>query len=341
MPCSLKSPRVKFLLLLAAVIILFVVNLVYGTVHIPFRQIVCALTGQPCERESWRFIILESRLPQAVTALLCGSALSACGLLLQTAFRNPLADPSVFGINSGAGLGVALVMLASGGTITAGAYSLSGFLAVMAGAFVGGMAVMALIWFFSTRVRSTVLLLIVGIMVGYVASSVVVLLNFFATEQGVRSYMIWGMGNFGGVSLDQIPLFSLVTLLGLLCSLLLVKPLNALLLGERYAENLGIRIVRTRNLLLVVTGVLTAVTTAYCGPISFIGLAVPHLARLLLHTDNHRTLLPLTMLCGAVVGLLCNALCVLPGDKGIIPLSAVTPIIGAPVIVYVILRKRQ
>lgn len=330
-----------YALLLAAVFLLFVVNLVYGTVHIPFQQIVCALTGQPCERDSWRFIVLESRLPQAVTALLCGSALSACGLLLQTAFRNPLADPSVFGINSGAGLGVALVMLASGGTITAGAYSVSGFVAVMGGAFAGGMVVMALIWFFSTRVRNTMLLLIIGIMVGYVASSVVVLLNFFATEEGVRSYMIWGMGNFGGVSLAQLPLFTIVTVLGLLCSLLLIKPLNALLLGERYAENLGIRIVRTRNWLLIVTGLLTAVTTAYCGPISFIGLAVPHLARLLLHTDNHRTLLPVTILCGAVVGLLCNALCVLPGNRGIIPLSAVTPIIGAPVIVYVILKKRQ
>ncbi len=330
-----------YALLLAAVFLLFVVNLVYGTVHIPFQQIVCALTGQPCERDSWRFIVLESRLPQAVTALLCGSALSACGLLLQTAFRNPLADPSVFGINSGAGFGVALVMLASGGTITAGAYSVSGFVAVMGGAFAGGMVVMALIWFFSTRVRNTMLLLIIGIMVGYVASSVVVLLNFFATEEGVRSYMIWGMGNFGGVSLAQLPLFTIVTVLGLLCSLLLIKPLNALLLGERYAENLGIRIVRTRNWLLIVTGLLTAVTTAYCGPISFIGLAVPHLARLLLHTDNHRTLLPVTILCGAVVGLLCNALCVLPGNRGIIPLSAVTPIIGAPVIVYVILKKRQ
>ena len=273
--------------------------------------------------------------------MLAGGALAVCGLLLQTAFRNPLADPSIFGINSGAGLGVALVMLASGGTITAGAWSVSGFMAVMAGAFAGAMGVMALIWLFSTRVRSNILLLIIGIMVGYVASSAITVLNFFATQEGVKSYMVWGMGNFGGVSLEQLPLFSVLVVSGLVCAMLLIKPLNVFLLGERYAENLGVNIVRTRNMLLVVTGVLTSVVTTFCGPVSFIGLAVPHVARLLLRTDNHLTLLPFTLLCGAAMGLLCNALCVLPGDIGVIPLSAVTPIIGAPVIVYVILKVKH
>ena len=326
------------LLLVVTILLLLVINLVYGSVHIPFRQVTAILAGQPCERESWRFIVVESRLPQAVTALLAGGALAVCGLLLQTAFRNPLADPSIFGINSGAGLGVALVMLASGGTITAGAWSVSGFMAVMAGAFAGAMGVMALIWLFSTRVRSNILLLIIGIMVGYVASSAITVLNFFATQEGVKSYMVWGMGNFGGVSLEQLPLF---VVSGLVCAMLLIKPLNVFLLGERYAENLGVNIVRTRNMLLVVTGVLTSVVTTFCGPVSFIGLAVPHVARLLLRTDNHLTLLPFTLLCGAAMGLLCNALSVLPGDRGVIPLSAVTPIIGAPVIVYVILKVKH
>lgn len=329
------------LLLVVTILLLLVINLVYGSVHIPFRQVTAILAGQPCERESWRFIVVESRLPQAVTALLAGGALAVCGLLLQTAFRNPLADPSIFGINSGAGLGVALVMLASGGTITAGAWSVSGFMAVMAGAFAGAMGVMALIWLFSTRVRSNILLLIIGIMVGYVASSAITVLNFFATQEGVKSYMVWGMGNFGGVSLEQLPLFSVLVVSGLVCAMLLIKPLNMFLLGERYAENLGVNIVRTRNMLLVVTGVLTSVVTTFCGPVSFIGLAVPHVARLLLRTDNHLTLLPFTLLCGAAMGLLCNALCVLPGDIGVIPLSAVTPIIGAPVIVYVILKVKH
>ena len=329
------------LLLVVTILLLLVINLVYGSVHIHFRQVTAILAGQPCERESWRFIVVESRLPQAVTALLAGGALAVCGLLLQTAFRNPLADPSIFGINSGAGLGVALVMLASGGTITAGAWSVSGFMAVMAGAFAGAMGVMALIWLFSTRVRSNILLLIIGIMVGYVASSAITVLNFFATQEGVKSYMVWGMGNFGGVSLEQLPLFSVLVVSGLVCAMLLIKPLNVFLLGERYAENLGVNIVRTRNMLLVVTGVLTSVVTTFCGPVSFIGLAVPHVARLLLRTDNHLTLLPFTLLCGAAMGLLCNALCVLPGDIGVIPLSAVTPIIGAPVIVYVILKVKH
>ena len=329
------------LLLVVTILLLLVINLVYGSVHIPFRQVTAILAGQPCERESWRFIVVESRLPQAVTALLAGGALAVCGLLLQTAFRNPLADPSIFGINSGAGLGVALVMLASGGTITAGAWSVSGFMAVMAGAFAGAMGVMALIWLFSTRVRSNILLLIIGIMVGSVASSAITVLNFFATQEGVKSYMVWGMGNFGGVSLEQLPLFSVLVVSGLVCAMLLIKPLNVFFLGERYAENLGVNIVRTRNMLLVVTGVLTSVVTTFCGPVSFIGLAVPHVARLLLRTDNHLTLLPFTLLCGAAMGLLCNALCVLPGDIGVIPLSAVTPIIGAPVIVYVILKVKH
>ncbi|MCI5709711.1 MAG: iron ABC transporter permease [Prevotella sp.] len=337
----MNFPFKQMLLLVVTILLLLVINLVYGSVHIPFRQVTAILAGQPCERESWRFIVVESRLPQAVTALLAGGALAVCGLLLQTAFRNPLADPSIFGINSGAGLGVALVMLASGGTITAGAWSVSGFMAVMAGAFAGAMGVMALIWLFSTRVRSNILLLIIGIMVGYVASSAITVLNFFATQEGVKSYMVWGMGNFGGVSLEQLPLFSVLVVSGLVCAMLLIKPLNVFLLGERYAENLGVNIVRTRNMLLVVTGVLTSVVTTFCGPVSFIGLAVPHVARLLLRTDNHLTLLPFTLLCGAAMGLLCNALCVLPGDIGVIPLSAVTPIIGAPVIVYVILKVKH
>ena len=212
---------------------------------------------------------------------------------------------------------------------------------VLAAAFVGAMAVMALIFFFSTMVRSHVMLLIIGIMIGYIANSAISLLNFFATDEGVKSYMVWGMGSFGGVSMKYMGAFAGITAFGLVGSLLLMKPLNALLLGDRYAENLGVNIQRVRNWLLFVTGLLTAITTAFCGPVAFIGLAVPHIARLLLTTDNHRYLMPATMLCGAVVALLCNVICVLPGESGVIPLNAVTPIIGAPVIIYVIIRERR
>ena len=276
-----------------------------------------------------------------MTALLCGAALASSGLMLQTAFGNPLADPSILGISSGASLGVALVMLAGGGTVAAGAFSFSGFFAAVSGALAGALLVMGVILGLSAMIRSNVMLLIAGIMIGYVVSSAISLLNFFATAEGVHSYMIWGMGNFGGVSLAQLPWFAGMAVAGLLLSVSLVKPLNALLLGERYAENLGVNVRRVRGLLLLATGWLTAVVTAFCGPVAFIGLAVPHVARLLLGTSNHNSLLPVTMLCGAAVALLCNLICLLPGEWGMIPLNAVTPVLGAPVIVYVIVRQRR
>ena len=323
------------------IVVLFASNLLLGSVSIPAEDVMRILLGDPNEKASWRFIILESRLPQAITAMFCGASLAVSGLMLQTVFRNPLAGPSVFGINSGAGLGVALVMLFLGGGLSVGSLQFSGFAAVLIAAFFGALAVMAVIFFFSTLVRSHVMLLIIGIMIGYISNSAISLLNFFATDEGVKSYMVWGLGSFGGVSMANMPVFVGVSLFGLSGALLLIKPLNALLLGDRYAENLGVNIVAVRNWLLVVTGLLTAVTTAFCGPVAFIGLAVPHMARLLLTTDNHRQLLPATMLCGAVVALVCNLLCFLPGDGGVIPLNAVTPLIGAPVIIYVILISHE
>ncbi len=324
------------------IVALFVLNILVGSVSIPAEDIARILFTDGADvKPSWRYIILQSRLPQALTALLAGGALAVSGLMLQTAFRNPLAGPSVFGINSGAGLGVALVMLWLGGSFSAGSLSISGFLAVLVAAFIGAMSVMAVIFFFSTVVRSHVLLLIIGIMIGYISNSAISLLNFFATDEGVRSYMVWGMGSFGGVSRAMMPYFAGVSLLALLASLLLIKPLNALLLGDRYAQNLGINIIRVRNWLLVITGVLTAIVTAFCGPVAFIGLAVPHMARLLLRSDNHRVLMPATILMGAVIALLCNVLCFLPGESGVIPLNAITPLIGAPVIIYVITKGRN
>ena len=321
--------------------VLFALNLAVGSIRIPVSSVWAVLMNEEGQKESWRFIILESRLPQAITAMLCGGSLAVSGLMLQTAFRNPLAGPSIFGINSGAGLGVALVMLGLGGSFSAGSLHVSGFVAVLTAAFVGAMAVMALIFFFSTLVRNNVMLLIVGIMIGYMANSAISLLNFFATDEGVKSYMVWGMGSFGGVPMQQMPLFASVCLVGLVGSLLLIKPLNALLLGEQYAENLGVSTLSVRNWLLVTTGLLTAITTAFCGPVAFIGLAVPHIARLLLRTSDHRVLMPGTILCGAVVALFCNLVCFLPGENGVIPLNAVTPVMGAPVIIYVIARQRK
>jgi iron compound ABC transporter, permease protein len=336
----MKRNILLFISLAVSILFLFGLNLITGSVQIPFADVLDTLCGRFAGKESWQYIILENRLPQTLTAILCGASLSVCGLMLQTAFRNPLAGPDVFGISSGAGLGVALVMLLLGGTVSTSMFTVSGFLAILTAAFVGAIAVTALILFLSTMVRNSVLLLIVGIMVGYVSSSAVSLLNFFASEEGVKSYMVWGMGNFGGVSMSHIPLFSILCLMGIGVSFLLIKPLNILLLGPQYAESLGVSTRQLRNILLVVVGLLTAITTAFCGPISFIGLAIPHIARLLFRTENHQVLLPGTVLSGAAIALLCNFICYLPGEAGIIPLNAVTPLIGAPVIIYVIVQRR-
>ena len=339
----MKKTTIISITLVLAIVALFFANLAWGSVSIPLSEML--------DNETYHYIVMESRLPNAITALLAGAALSTSGLLLQTAFRNPLAGPDVFGISSGAALAVAVVMLALGGNISIAGFSIGGFLsldgltiggflAILISAFAGAMLVMGIITLFSAMVRNQVVLLIIGIMVGYLASSGISLLNFFSSAEGMKSYMIWGMGNMGNVSMAEVPYFAIVTLIGLLLSLLLVKPLNALLLGEQYAENLGFNIRRLRILLLVVTGLLTAVVTAFCGPIAFIGLATPHIVRLLIRTDNHRQLLPLTMLMGSAIALLCNALCVLPAGGGIIPLNAVTPLFGAPVIIYVLVKRR-
>ncbi len=338
------TPRLHFTLLSIGLIALFFANLIFGAVHIPLGSVVEILSNNISEgvRPSWTHIVIDSRLPQAVTAMLAGSALAISGLLLQTLFRNPLAGPSILGISDGANLGVAVVMLTFGGAVQFIPGSpMSGYLTTIFAAIVGAMAVLGIIIWFSTKVRSNTMLLIVGIMVGYMVSSLISILNFRASSDKVHAFVMWGMGNFSGVSLDKLPYFSLFIVLGLVCSLLLIKPLNALLLGESYAANLGVKIKPARIAILICTGVLTATATAFCGPISFIGLAVPHIARLLLGTSNHNSLVPITMLCGAVMALLCNLATVLPGDNQIFPLNAVTPILGAPVIIYVILNRKN
>lgn len=327
--------------LVAATLLLFFLNLCWGTVHIPFKDVMASLTGAGASRESWDFIIRESRLPSAITALLAGASLAASGLMLQTAFRNPLAGPDILGINGGAGLGVALVMLLFGGNLTMGNLTLGGSVSVIVGAFAGALAVTALVLLLSSKLKNPVMLLIVGIMVSYLASALISLLNFFSTAEGVHSYTMWGMGNFGGVSLGQLPLYCMVSAVGLFIAVALIKPLNALLLGDMYAENLGINIIRTRNWLLLSTSLLVAIITAFCGPVSFIGLAVPHIGRMILRSSDHRSLMPVTILCGAVIALLCNVLSSIPGDRGLIPLNAITPAIGAPVILYVLLNQRH
>ncbi|MBQ3576148.1 MAG: iron ABC transporter permease [Coprobacter sp.] len=325
------------IILFVLTLLLFIANLFWGSVNIPFSDVLDILLGREVNSKMAESVVIQSRFPQAITALLAGAGLAAAGLLLQTAFSNPLAGPSILGITSGASLGVAVVMLIGGGALGA----ISGTMTSVLGAFIGAILTLGVIILFSMMVSSNVMLLIVGIMVGYVANSAITLLNFFASEQNVFSYTIWGMGNFSSVSFSDLPLFVIISLVGILLSILLIKPLNALLLGERYATNLGVNIKRTRILLLLCTGLLTAIVTSYCGPISFLGLAVPHVARLMTKSSNHYTLLPATLLAGAATALLCTLLCSMPWQSGVLPLNAITPIFGAPVIIYVIVNRSK
>ena len=318
-----------------SLLLLFAANLLYGSIDIPFSEVLSIVTGGECGRDVWRVVVLETRLPQALTALLAGASISVAGLLLQTLFRNPLAGPEVLGVNSGAGLGVALVMLLAGGVL-----GLGGHLAVLGGAFAGALFVIMIILLLATLLLNNIFLLIAGVAVSYMISSAITLLNYFSTAEGVHSYMVWGMGSFGGVPMGQMPLFATVVLLLLLVSLAMAKPLNALLLGNAYAANLGVNVNSVRAVALCVTGLLTAVVTASCGPVSFIGLAVPHIARISMDSNNHRHLIPATIMLGGAVALLCNVVCQLPGESGLLPLGAVTPLIGAPVIIYVVVRNR-
>ena len=331
-------------ILLSIVILaaLFVANLIYGSVSIPLNEVIGILMGHDTVNPAWQHIIQQSRFPQAITAMLAGASLAVSGLLLQTLFKNPLAGPSILGISDGANLGVALVMLFFGSSFNLfSIYSLGGSIATIIAAFLGACIILGIIIYFSTKVTSSVMLLIIGLMVGYLASSAISILNYYSSADRVHAYVMWGMGDFSGVSNERLPFFIICSIAGLLLAILMIKPLNALLLGEMYAANLGVKVKCTRIIILLCTGLLTATATAFCGPISFIGLAVPHIARLVLGSSNHTMLLPATIISGSCVALLCNIMTVLPGNDSILPLNAVTPLIGAPVIIYVIINRKN
>ena len=331
---------ISMAIIIAMLIMLIVANLLIGSVDIEPLAVWQIVTGRGHENHVWEIIILNTRLPMIATAALSGAALSVSGLLLQTAFNNPLAGPSILGVSTGASFGVAVVMLASGSALWL-TQSVGTYMTILIGALAGAALVLIVLLVFSTMVHSSTMLLIIGILVSYLTSSAVSLLNFFATEEGVHSYVIWGLGNFSGVTPSQLPFFAFFIIATLALSTTLVKPLNALLLGTRYAENLGVNTKQTRNSLLIITGILTAGVTAFCGPISFIGLVVPHIARLVLNTSNHNRLLPATMLAGATVALLCTLISVLPQQVGVIPINAITPIIGVPIIIYIIINRKN
>ena len=331
-------------LIAGSIALFFVLNLVLGSVAIPLRSVVHILLGMDAgESEVWRNIVWKSRVPQSLTALVAGAGLAVSGLQMQTVFRNPLAGPSVLGISSGASLGVALVILLSGsvGGVALSKLGYIGELALTIAATVGSLSVMALIVFVSQKVKGSVTLLIIGVMIGYVANAIIGMLKYFSVEEDIRAYVIWGLGSFARVSGNQMMLFITIMAVLLPLSLLLIKTLNLLLLGEAYARNLGLNIKRARFWVISCAGILTAIVTAYCGPVIFLGLAVPHLCRGLLRTSDHRILMPASILTGAALALVCNLIARMPGFEGALPVNSVTALIGAPIVVYVLFSKRR
>ena len=312
-------------------VIAAIAAMVCGSVHIPASEVLSILTGHTPDKETWGNIILNMRLPAVVTATLAGISLAVSGLLMQTIFANPLAGPSIMGVSSGASLGVAIIVLVCG----------AGIGAEITGAILGAMAVVAILVALAGILRSGVMLLIVGILLSYLSSSAITLLNYAATEQSVHAYVLWGMGTFSDTSWANMTVPAVITIIGMCAAVFMAKGLNAMLMGENYATNMGVRVRALRALALLTAGTLTAVTTAYCGPIAFIGLAVPHIARLALGSTNPHRLMPLTMACGAATALLTLWLCTLPSRWGAVPVNAITPVIGVPVIIYIILNRRR
>ncbi len=322
-------------------ILLFFLNLFVGTVTIPFADLFKVFFGEETNH-TVSTIVFEYRLPQAVTALLAGAALSVAGLLMQTLFRNPLADPSMLGISSGAGLGVAITILFTGilGGSALSTFGLWSNIGVSIAAFLGATLVLMLILGFSSRVRNMTTLIIIGLMVSYLAGSLTDIMKFFSMKEDIHAFVIWGMGSFSAVGKTKLAFFSISIIFGLFASLFMSKNLNIMLLGDLYAENLGLDVKRNNLFVILVSGYLTAIVTAYCGPIAFLGLAIPHLTRFIFKTSDHRILVPAVMLIGVIVSLLCNLVARMPGFEGNLPINAVTAFIGAPIVIWVILRKR-
>ena len=340
----MKRPVAFYMLLImASIFLFFFLNLVLGSVSIPLRAVWNILWGTGNESVIWKNIIWKSRVPQALTALVAGAGLSVSGLQMQTVFRNPLAGPSVLGISSGASMGVAFVVLLSGslGGVALSKLGFMGEIALTIAAIAGSLSIMALIVFVSQKVRGNVTLLIIGVMIGYIANAVIGVLKFFSVEEDIRAYVIWGLGSFARVSGNQMTLFICIMVVLLPLSFLLVKTLNLLLLGDAYARNLGLNIKRARLLVITCSGVLVAIVTAYCGPIIFLGLAVPHLCRGMFRTSDHRILMPASLLAGASLALVCNLIARMPGFEGALPVNSVTALVGAPVVMSVLFNRRR
>lgn len=322
-------------------LIIFILNISFGSANIPFKDTLKILLNQPIERDSWRYIILNYRLPKAITAVIVGSGLALSGLLMQTLFRNPLAGPYILGISSGASLGIALLIM--GGSLLGGMFSIlaqSGWgliFAASAGSFLVMLAVIA----GSFRLKNTMAILIIGIMFSAFTGAIVSVLSYFSPAENLQRYVFWSFGSLGNIAAANLWFLFAFWLLGLFLSIFCIKDLNALLLGEKYAESIGTNLKQSRFLVILATSILAGSTTAFAGPIAFVGLAVPHLTRLLIPNSNHLILVPAVMLGGALLMLVCDSIAQLPGSTATLPINAVTSLFGAPVVIWLLVRKRK
>lgn len=339
-------PGAKSLLLISLIILLLfglLVSLTLGSVTVPLEEVFRVLTGREANKAVWTTIIIDFRLPQAITAVLAGAALGVSGLLMQTFFRNPLADPFVLGVSSGASIGVALVVLTIGSVTTTllTGLGLLGDLTLAAAASLGSAGVMVIVLWVARRVASGTTLLVIGLLFGYLTSAVVSVLLYFSIPERIQAYINWTFGSFSGVTWDQLVIITPIVIIGLIAVFLLSKSLNALLMGEAYAASMGVNLQRVRISLILIAAVLAGTITAFCGPIGFLGIAVPHFCRSLFNTSDHRTLVPGTILIGSVVALAASIVADVPGSSLVLPLNAVTSLIGAPAVIWVILSRQN
>jgi iron complex transport system permease protein len=338
---SIKSYQKTFIVLSISLVLIFILNVSLGSVFIPFKQTLLALLNENTQNDAWKTIILNYRLPKAITAILVGSGLSISGLLMQTLFRNPLAGPFVLGISSGASLGVAILILGAsfiGVNIAAFAYTNWG-LAIAAS--LGAFLVLSAVLLAALKVRNTMSILIIGLMFGSITAAVISVLAYFSSASQLQQYLFWSFGSLGNLTWHEITTFCVIFLIGLLLVVFIIKPLNSLLLGENYAKSMGVNIKLTRNITLISTSLLTGVITAFSGPIAFIGLAVPHLTKLLFKTSNHKTLIPAVAISGAIIMLICDSIAQLPNSQYTLPINAITSLFGAPIIIWLLIRKRK
>lgn len=336
-----KSYKKHFIVLSILLIGFFLLNISLGSVSIPFKEILQTLSGQFASKESWQTIVLDFRLPKAITAVLVGSGLSVCGLLMQTLFRNPLAGPFVLGVSSGASLGVAILIL---GTSLFGGYFLTNSISnwsLAIAASLGAFLVLSAVIIAANRVRNTMSILIIGLMFGSLTAAIISVLAYFSEAAQIQQYLFWSFGSLGNLSWPEITVFVSVYLFGILGVFFVIKPLNGFLLGENYAKSLGINIKKSRNIILGITSLLTGVITAFSGPIAFIGLAVPHISKILFTTSNHKILLPASAIIGGIVLLICDSIAQLPTSEFTLPINAITSLFGAPIVIWLLIRKKK